>query len=66
MPSLERELHGIMCLGMHTDSNSTVYELVWSVAQGPQYKQRGYGGVLAAGYWGPLWRHDPVTSYQDW
>eukprot|EP00281_Chroomonas_sp_CCMP1168_P008653 CAMPEP_0206257766 /NCGR_PEP_ID=MMETSP0047_2-20121206/25530_1 /ASSEMBLY_ACC=CAM_ASM_000192 /TAXON_ID=195065 /ORGANISM="Chroomonas mesostigmatica_cf, Strain CCMP1168" /LENGTH=42 /DNA_ID= /DNA_START= /DNA_END= /DNA_ORIENTATION= len=30
---------------------------------GPTYKWRGYGGVLAAGFWGNNWEWLPEAGY---
>eukprot|EP01052_Picozoa_sp_SAG31_P033081 SAG31_NODE_3694_length_3982_cov_2.807108_2_plen_506_part_00 len=36
------------------------------ILAGPDYEAQGYGGVLAAGFWGPEWNWSPATSFAQW
>ena len=36
------------------------------VLAGPDYAAQGYGGVLAAGFWGPDWDWSGATSFTQW
>ena len=33
---------------------------------GPEFATQGYGGVYAAGYWGPTWGYDARSGFVEW